>query len=106
MSMEKLKFPWGELIIVGGTNDFSISIDVVNPGGEPDNKKTYLKKGIAIYYVIEGKGLLAGKKIKKGDIIKTIKGQSFHLKNNSKSVLRILAVYLPPYDDDTVEERK
>jgi len=104
--MEKLKFPWGELIIAGGTNDFSVSIDVVKPGGEPDSKKAYLKKGVAIYYVIKGKGLLSGKQIKKGDLIKIKKGQNFHLENNSKSVLKLLAVYLPPYDDDTVEERK
>jgi len=106
MKNTKLKFPWGELILVGESGEFSVSIDVVKPGGEPDSKKTYLKKGIAIYYVIKGKGLLAGKQISKGDLIKIKKGQNFHLKNNSKSVLKILAVYLPPYDDDTVEERK
>ena len=105
MKNTKLKFPWGELILVGESNEFSVSIDIVNPGGEPDSKKTYLKKGVAIYYVIEGKGLLAGKQIKKGDMIKTIKGQNFHLKNNSKNVLKILAIYLPPYDDDTVGEK-
>lgn len=104
--MEKLKFPWGELILVAQTDKFSVSVDVVNPGGVPDGQKAYLKKGLAIYHVLEGRGLLAGKPIKKGDLIKTKKGQGFHLKNNSRKTLKILAIYLPPYDDDTVGERK
>lgn len=104
--MEKIKFPWGELIIVGTTDELSVGVDIINPGAEPDGPGTYLKKGVAIYYVIAGKGLFAGKLMKKGDLIKVTAGQDFHLKNNSKKPLKILCIYLPPYDDANIGHRK
>jgi len=43
--MEKLKFPWGELIIVGTTKELSVGMDIITPGSTPDEPGTYLKKG-------------------------------------------------------------
>ena len=104
--MEKIKFPWGELIIVGTTEDFSIGVDIITPGSEPDTPGTYLKKGVAIYYVIDGKGLFQTRLIKKGDLVKITAGDKMFLKNNSKKDLKILCIYLPPYDDANIGHRK
>lgn len=100
--MEKIKFPWGELIIVGVTKELSIGIDIIKPGAQPDIAGAYLKKGLAIYYVIKGSGLLEKKIIKKGDLIKITAGQKMWLKNNSKNPLKLLTIYLPPYDDNNI----
>lgn len=100
--MEKIKFPWGELIVVGTTKELSVGVDIISPGATPDEPRTYLKKGVAIYYVIEGKGLFQNKPIKKGDLIKIKTGQKMFLKNNSKKNLKILCIYLPPYDEKNV----
>lgn len=104
--MEKIKFPWGELIIVGTTKDFSIGVDIITPGSEPDTPGTYLKKGVAMYYVIDGKGLFENNPIKKGDLVKIKAGQKMFLKNNSKKNLKILCIYLPPYNDANIGHRK
>ncbi|PIP88228.1 hypothetical protein COW80_01540 [Candidatus Beckwithbacteria bacterium CG22_combo_CG10-13_8_21_14_all_01_47_9] len=100
--MEKLKFPWGELIIVSTTKELSVGMDIITPGSTPDEPGTYLKKGVAIYYVIDGKGLFQNKPIKRGDLIKIKAGQKMFLKNNSRKNLKILCVYLPPYDDANI----
>lgn len=100
--MEKLKFPWGELIIVGTTKEFSVGVDIITPGSTPDEPGTYLKKGVAMYYVIDGKGLFENRSIKKGDLIKIKAGQKMFLKNNSQKNLKILCVYLPPYVDTNI----
>jgi len=97
-----MKFPWGELILVGSTNEFSVCVDIINPGSEADSRDAYLKKGVAMYYVIEGNGLLAGKPIKKGDFKKIVAGQNMHLKNNSRKKLKLIGIYLPPYDDANI----
>lgn len=103
--MEKIKFNWGELIIVGTTNELSIGIDIILPGKETDSPNAYLKKGTGIYYVLEGKGL-CGKAIKKGDLIKVIAGQKINLKNNSKGNLRVMTIYLPPYSEKNIGYKK
>ena len=100
--MEKIKFPWGELIIVGTTKELSVGVDIITPGSTPDEPGTCLKKGIALYYVIDGKGLFENRPIKKGDLIKIKAGQKMFLKNNSRKNLKILCVYLPPYDDANI----
>lgn len=100
--MEKLKFPWGELIIVGTTKEFSVGVDIITPGSTPGEPGTYLKKGVAMYYVIDGSGLFEGKPIKRGDLVKITAGDKMFLKNNSKKNLKILCIYLPPYDDANI----
>lgn len=104
--MEKIKFPWGELIIVGTTKELSVGVDIITPGATPDEPGTYLKKGTAMYYVVDGKGLFQNKPIKKGDLIKIRAGQKMFLKNNSKKNLKILCIYLPPYDDNNIGHKK
>ncbi len=104
--MEKIKLPWGELIIVGTTDELSVGVDIILPGKETDQKGTYLKKGLAIYYVMEGRGLCAEKPVKKGDLLKIIAGQEINIKNNSKKDLKVMTIYLPPYDDDNVGYKK
>jgi hypothetical protein len=49
--MEKIKFPWGELIIVGANKKFSVGIDTIFSSKETDTKGTYLKLGHAMYVV-------------------------------------------------------
>lgn len=100
--MEKIKLPWGELIIVGTTKEFSVGVDIISPGATPDKPGTYLKKGVALYYVIDGKGLFENRPIKKGDLIKIKAGQNMSLKNNARKKLKILCVYLPPYADANI----
>ncbi|GAJ11727.1 unnamed protein product, partial [marine sediment metagenome] len=65
--MEKLKFPWGEFIVLARTKKLSIGIDIVFPNQESDDGKTYLKKGTAIFYIIKGRGFCGNKPIKKGE---------------------------------------
>ena len=104
--MEKIKFPWGELIIVGVTNELSVGVDIITPGSTPDEPGTYLKKGVVMYYVIDGKGLFENNPIKKGDLVKIKAGQKMFLKNNSQKNLKILCIYLPPYDDNNIGHKK
>lgn len=104
--MEKLKFPWGELIIVGTTKELSVGVDIISPGSTPDEPGTYLKKDVAMYYVIDGKGLFQNRSIKKGDLIKIKVGQKMFLKNNSQENLKILCVYLPPYNEANIGHKK
>ena len=104
--MEKIKFPWGELIIVGVTDELSVGVDIIKPGAEPDGPGTYLKKGLAMYYVIDGSGLFEKKPIKKGDLLKIKAGQKMFLKNNSKKNLKILCIYLPPYEDNNIGHKE
>lgn len=100
--MEKLKFPWGELIIVGTTKELSVGLDTIYPAAETDNKNAFLKKGVAIYYVIKGRGLLADQPIKAGDLLKIKPRQIINLINNTKKNLVVMTIYLPPYDDNNI----
>lgn len=100
--MEKLKFPWGELIILGVTHELSVGLDTIYPAAETDNKRAFLKKGVAIYYVIKGRGLLSNQLIKAGDLLKIKPGQPINLINNTKKNLVVMTVYLPPYDDNNI----
>ena len=104
--MEKIKFPWGELIIVGKTDKVSIGIDIIVPGAETDKEEAYLKKGIAIYYVLAGKALCGNKSIKKGDLLKIKPGQKINLKNNTKGILQVMTIYLPPYNEANIGYKK
>ena len=104
--MEKIKFSWGELIVVGRTDKLSVGIDIVVPGAETDQKGAYLKKGIAIYYVLTGKGLCGKKSIKKGDLLKIKPGQKINLKNNSQKTLQVMTIYIPPYNEANIGYKK
>ncbi|MBU0619323.1 hypothetical protein KKD62_03755 [Patescibacteria group bacterium] len=100
--MKKIKFPWGELFIIGTTDELSVGIDIIHPKKQTDKPSAYLKKGVAIYYVIKGRGLCDDRPIKKGDLLKLSAGQKINLKNNSKTNLKIITIYLPPYDEANI----
>lgn len=104
--MEKIKFPWGELIIVGATDRLSVGVDTIYPGSQTDQEGTYLKRGVAIYYVIKGKGLCDGKSIKRGDLLKITPGQKINLKNNAKTNMQVMTIYLPPYNEANIGHKK
>lgn len=100
--MEKIKFPWGELTIVGTTKELSVGIDTIYPSAQTDSKNAYLKKGVAIYYVVKGQGLLANRPIKTGDLLKIKSGQKINLTNNTENNLVVITTYLPPYDEKNI----
>jgi hypothetical protein len=104
--MEKIKLPWGTLIIVGATNELSVGIDIISPNCSTDAEGSYLKRGFGIYYVIKGKGLCGKKKIKKGDLLKIMPGQEINLKNTGKTNLQIMTVYFPPYNEANIGHKK
>lgn len=104
--MEKLKFFWGEFIVLARTKKLSVGIDVVFPDKETDDENTYLKKGIAIFYIIKGRGFCGNKSVKKGDLIKVKQGGKINFKNNSQKKLRVIAIYLPPYKETNIGHRK
>lgn len=104
--IERIQFPWGELVVVGRTNEISVGIDTILPGTETDKEGTYLKRGIAIYYIFEGRGSCGGKPIKKGDLLKIKPGQKINLKNNSKTNLRVITTYMPPYNEANIGRSK
>ncbi len=100
--MEKLKFPWGELIIVGANKKFSIGVDIIYPKKETDKKAAYLKKGRGMYFVLKGSGLCGDKPIKSGDILNIKEGQKINIKNNSPKDLTVVTIYMPPYNEDNI----
>jgi mannose-6-phosphate isomerase-like protein (cupin superfamily) len=100
--MEKIKFPWGELTIVGETKELSVGVDIIFPGCQIGQKGMCLKKGLAIYYVLEGKGLCGKRKIKKGDLLKITAGKEIYLKNDGSKNLGILTIYMPPFDEGNI----
>lgn len=104
--MQKIEFPWGELIIVGVTKKFSIGIDTILPKKETDKNGAYLKKGSGMYFVLRGSGLCGDKPIKSGDILNIKVGQKINIKNTSSKNLVVITIYMPPYNENNIGYEK
>ncbi len=100
--MEKIKLPWGELIIVGATKTFSVGIDTIFPSKQTDREGTYLKKGHGLYVVLKGRGICGDKSIKGGDIMKIKEGQKINIRNDSPKNLTVVTIYMPPYNEANI----
>jgi len=100
--MQTFDAPFGKIQILEVNDKFEVSMLLFDPGREIT--RHYHKKTKEFEIVLEGE-IVCGDKIQKpGDLNIWEVNQAHSYKNESGSVVKILCVTLPPYDEKDVFE--
>jgi mannose-6-phosphate isomerase-like protein (cupin superfamily) len=93
--LETIGVPWGVMVLVCDTKEFSISVTTLDPGKRLT--PYYYKTGGELVYILEGQGDSPHGPLRQGTLEKVVAKETFWLKNNSDAPLRALIICIPPY---------
>ncbi len=94
--MKTVKMSYGTSKIIGENKDVTVEIETVRP--KSSIPEIILKRGIELYYVVEGSGKFNKRKIKKGDYVLLKKGKRAIIHNTSTKTMKLIIVTIPKYE--------